>query len=135
AHSSCRGPASEWFSRRHSPAPEGAAQARRGEPGAGAAASALRVDDEALGERHLPLLAAQPALGLVEQPLDLPALARDACDREARALPDVVVVDLGDRGADTVLELRLRRAHEVPLLLQRVRRREVQLARQYADES
>ena len=84
----------------------------------------VRIDDEAVGERDLPLLPAQPALRLVEQPLDLAMLARDAGDRDPRALPDVVMVDLRNRRADTVLELRLRAAQEVPLLLQRMRRRE-----------
>ena len=56
-------------------------------------------------------------------------LARDAGERQPRALPDVVVVDLRDGGTDAVLELRLRRAQEVSLLLQRVRVGEVQLDR------
>jgi uncharacterized protein len=93
----------------------------------------LRIDDEALGQRHLPLLAAEPAVRLVEQPFDLAMLARDTRDREPRALPDLVMVDLGDGSADPVLELRLRRADVVPLLLQRVRVREVQLAGEHAD--
>ena len=100
-----------------------------------AARSILRVDDEAVGERDLPFLAAEPALGLVEETLDLAMLAGDTRDGETRALPHVVVVDLGDGGADAVLELGLRGAHEMPLLLQRVRLREVQLARQHADET
>ena len=73
-------------------------------------ASVFWVDEEALDEGHLPLLPAQPALGLVEEPLDLVVLAGDARHRQARALPHVVVVDLGDRRADAVLQLRLRRA-------------------------
>src|SRR5205823_4254765 len=52
---------------------------------------------------------------------------------QPRALPYVVVVDLGDRGAEPVLQLCLRRADEVALLLQRVRRREVQLDGEDAD--
>ena len=58
------------------------------------AASLVGIDEQALGERDLPLLAAQPALRLVEQPLRLAMLARDARDRDPRPLPDVVVVDL-----------------------------------------
>ena len=42
-------------------------------------------------------------------------------EREARALPDVVMVDLGDRAAPTrFVQLRLHRAQVHPLLLQRV---------------
>ena len=66
-----------------------------------------------------------------ERPLAV--LPRDARERDAGALPDVVVVDLGHRGADAVGELRLDRAHVQPLLLQRVRLREEQLGREDAD--
>src|SRR5438552_11729313 len=90
----------------------------------------LGVDEEALGERDLPLLSPQPALGLVEQPLDLPVLAGDARRGDASALPGVVMVDLGHRSADAVLELRLRRAQVVPLLLHPVRLRAVELTGQ-----
>src|SRR3954451_4007527 len=88
----------------------------------------LGIDHEALRERDLPLLAAQPALGLVEEPLDLPVLARDTRGRDARALPDGVVVDFRDGRTDAVLELRLCRTKMVALLLQRVRFGEVELA-------
>src|SRR5207248_6780490 len=93
----------------------------------------LGIDHEALRKRNLPLLGAQPALGLVEQPLDLPVLARDTRSRDARALPGVVVVDLRDGRADAVLELRLRGAKMMALLLQRVRLREVELAGENSD--
>ena len=63
----------------------------------GALLALFGIDEEALDERDLPLLAAKPALGLVEEPLDLAMLAGDARDGEARALPDLVVVDLRDR--------------------------------------
>src|SRR5579883_191329 len=95
----------------------------------------IRVDEQPVGGADLPLLAAQPALRLVEQALGLVGLARDAGDREAGALPEVVVVDLRDRGADPVAEVVLRRADEVPLLLERARPGEVELDRQHADES
>jgi hypothetical protein len=62
-------------------------------------------------------------------------LARDTGDRQSRALPDIVMVDLGDRGADAVLQLRLRRAEVLPFLLQRVRLREVKVDREDADEA
>ena len=93
------------------------------------------IDDEALGERDVPFLSAEPALGVVEQPLELVMLARDAGHGDPSALPDVVVVDLGDGRADAVLELRLRRAEVVALLLQRMRVRKVQLTGEDADES
>jgi hypothetical protein len=102
---------------------------------AGANPLVLGVDDEALGEGDLPLPPAQPALRLVEQALDLAVLACDAGNGDSRALPDVVMVDLRDRCADAVLQLRLGRAKVVPLLLQRVRARKVQLAREDADEA
>src|SRR5579864_4807895 len=66
--------------------------------------SVLGVDDEALGERDLPFLAAQPPLGLVEETLRLTVLARRAGDGDARELPHVVVVDLGDGSADAPLQ-------------------------------
>src|SRR6266567_6295838 len=93
----------------------------------------LRVDDEALDQRNLPLLAAQPALRLVEQTLQLARLPRDAGDRDPGALPQVVVVDLGHRRSDAILELRLRGAQVMPLLLERMRLRKVQLARENSD--
>ena len=58
--------------------------------------SIIRVGDEALSEGDLPFLAPQPAFRLVEQPFRLTVFACGACDRDARALPDVVVVYLGD---------------------------------------
>src|SRR5919202_1968624 len=82
---------------------------------------------------ELPFLAVQVPLRLVEQPLGLPRLARDAGDGEARALPQLVVVDLRDRRAEAVLELRLRRAHELPLALQRASLREMEVDREDAD--
>src|SRR5919197_2862715 len=82
---------------------------------------------------ELPLLAVQVALGLVEQPLRFPRLARDARHRQPRALPQVVVVDLRHRRAEAVLELRLRRAHELALPLQRARFGKVEVDREDAD--
>src|ERR671931_824716 len=78
---------------------------------------------------ELPLLAVQVALRLVEQPFCLPRLARDARHRQAGALPQIVVVDLRDRGTESVLELCLRRAHELALPLQRAGLGEVQVDR------
>src|SRR5438093_977095 len=92
---------------------------------------AIGIHHLSLHRSQLPVLAREVALRLVEQPLHLTVLAGDARERQSRALPDVVVVDLGDGGAH-VLQALLRRAQMVPLLLQRVTRREVQLAREDA---
>ncbi len=97
--------------------------------------SVVWVDDEALGQCDFPLLSAQPPFGLVEQPLGFAVLACDAGDGDARTLPDVVVVDLRHGGADAPLQLRLRGAEVVALLLQRVRIRKVQLTRENTDEA
>src|SRR4051812_16169008 len=90
-------------------------------------------DDLALRAHELVLLPVEVALGRVEQLLELPVAARDAGDREPRALPQLVVVDLGHRNAEAVLELRLRRLHVLPLPLQRARLREVELDGEDAD--
>src|SRR5579862_3778486 len=88
----------------------------------------LRIDEEAVDERDLPLLPAKPTLGLVEQPLRLAMLTRDARRRDPRPLPHVVMVDLCDRRAHAALELRLCGPEKRPFLLQRVRLREVEFA-------
>src|SRR5689334_3881907 len=99
-----------------------------------ASASTARTDSltrrmrSVIERHHVPLaahehelLAVEPARGLVEEPLDLALLARDDSRRQARALPQLVVVDLRDGRAEPVLELRLRRLHELALSLQRAR--------------
>ena len=45
--------------------------------------------------------------------------AGDAGDGQRRPLPELVMVDLGDRGAEAVAKGVARRAHEVPLPLER----------------
>ena len=82
---------------------------------------------------ELPLLAGEPALGAVEELLDVPVPAADASERDPRTLPELVVVDLGDGGAEAILQLRLRGADEMPLALQRPRLGEVQLGAEDAD--
>ena len=57
---------------------------------------------------ELALLAAQVALRVVEQPLELAQLARRERGGQAGALPELVVGDLGDRRAEAVLQLGLR---------------------------
>ena len=76
---------------------------------------------------------APSGLSTNEQPLELMVLARDARNGDPGALPEVVVVDLGHRCADAVLQLRLRGTDVVTLLLQRMRVWEVQLAGEHAD--
>src|SRR5579884_3517314 len=93
----------------------------------------LRIDQHSLRERDLPLLTAEPPLGFVEQPLHFTVLARDARRRDACALPHVVVVDLGHRRPDAVLELRLRRPQVMTLLLERMRLGKVELAGEDSD--
>src|SRR5256885_1597525 len=78
----------------------------------------LGVEDPALRPRQLPLLRRQPALGTVEQLSELPVPARDTRDGEGSALPEVVVVDLGDGGAEPVLQLRLGGLDVLPLPLE-----------------
>jgi len=51
---------------------------------------------------ELERLAVEPALGLVEQPLGVARVPGDACERQRRSLPGVVVVDLGDRAAGSI---------------------------------
>jgi len=88
----------------------------------------------ALDEAELPLLRCEEPLGLVEQQLGVAVVARHGRERQPRALPRVVVVDLG-HGRAHVLEPLLGRAQEVALLLQRAAGGEVELAREDADEA
>src|SRR3954452_1294811 len=56
----------------------------------------------ALVGEQLELLTCQPALSGVEELVGLSGLARDAGEREPRALPDVMMVDLRDRAGHAV---------------------------------
>src|SRR4029078_3100840 len=67
--------------------------------------------DLPLGSRHLVLLPVEPAQCTVEQAVELPVLPRDTGERQAGALPELVVVDLRHRRAEAVLQLRLRGLH------------------------
>ena len=69
-------------------------------------------------------------LALDELRRELPG---DAGDGQPRALPEVVVVDLGDGSAESLLQLCLRRFDVLTLALQRPGFREVQLDREDAD--
>src|SRR5437588_12239119 len=57
-------------------------------------------------------------------------VARDARERQPGALPELVVVDLGDRRPETLLQLRLRSLDVLALALQRTRLREMELDRE-----
>src|SRR5436309_905701 len=82
---------------------------------------------------QLPFLAVEVALRLVEKPLGLARLAGDAGHGEPRALPQLVVVDLGHGDTEAVLQLCFRRPDELPLALQRARLGEMQLGGEDAD--
>ena len=61
------------------------------------------------------------------------ATAAAAREREARPLPELMVIDFGDRGSEAILQLCLRRFDVFPLALQRLSLREVQFDAQNAD--
>src|SRR5918992_400684 len=90
-------------------------------------------EDLALHRSQLERLAGEVALGPVEEAEELVVPARDAGEREARALPHVVVVDLGHRGAEAPLELRLDGEELLALALERMVLGEVELGRENAD--
>src|SRR5579872_3924072 len=85
-------------------------------------------------DRHdLELLPVEIPLRLVEQSGDAALVTCDARDGEPRALPEVVVVDLGDGRTEPVLQLRLHGLHVLALSLQRARLGEVELDGEDAD--
>src|SRR5579859_3054363 len=95
--------------------------------------SLIRAHDLPLHPDELPFLPVEVTLGAVEELLELGVAARDARNREAGALPELVVVDLGHGGAEALLELGLRRLDVLALALERAGGREVQLDREDAD--
>src|ERR671924_793066 len=86
-----------------------------------------------LDAHELVLLAGEIPNRLLQERLRLAVVPGHTRHGEAAPLPEVVVVDLRDRGAEAVLELRLRRLHELALALQRARLGEVQLDAEDAD--
>src|SRR5581483_10984826 len=92
-------------------------------------------DERPVGAHELPLLAGEPRLGACRELLRVARLARDERRGQRTALPEVVVVHLGDGGAEPVGELRLRRLHVLPLALERPRVGEVQLDGENRDEA
>jgi hypothetical protein len=60
----------------------------------------------ALVGEQLELLARKPALRGINETIGLACIPRDASDRQSRALPDIVVIDLCNRAGDTFRQLR-----------------------------
>src|SRR4249920_1988980 len=87
----------------------------------------IRCHHLPLDARELEALRGEVALGAVEEADELDVLPGDARDREPGPLPDVVVVDLGHGGSEAPLQLRLDGEKLLPLPLQRVVVREVEL--------
>src|SRR5688572_6770009 len=84
-------------------------------------------------DRHqLELLAVEITDGLLEQRLELAMLPSDAGDGQPRALPELVMVDLGHRRPEAVLQIGLCGLHVLALALQGSRLREVQFDRENA---
>jgi hypothetical protein len=83
--------------------------------------------DHQLRPDEYPVLSCEPLLGARGKLFGLPGLARDERRRQPAALPQLVVVDLGDRGAETVLQLCLGRQDVLPLALERPGLGEVEL--------
>jgi hypothetical protein len=81
----------------------------------------------------LELLRAEVADDGVQELLELAVLLGRARNGQARPLPEVVVVDLGDRGAEALVQLRLGGLHVLSLSLERIRLRKVELDREDAD--
>jgi hypothetical protein len=75
----------------------------------------------------------EEALGAVKQLVEGADLARSARHDEARTLPEIVVVDLGDRRPEPVLQLRLRRGDVLALSFKRAGLGKVQLYRENSD--
>src|SRR5918996_6270191 len=97
------------------------------------ASGVVEREDLALHQPQLECLAPKVALGPVEEAEELVVPARDAGEREARTLPHVVVVDLGHRGPEAPLELRLDGEELLALALERMVLGEVELGRENAD--
>src|SRR3954469_3209908 len=95
--------------------------------------SVVQGDDVSLHADELESLAGEKSLGAVQQLVELPVPPRDAGEGDPRALPELVVVDLRDRRAETPLQLRLHREQLLALSLERAVLGEVQLGREDAD--
>src|SRR5262249_41231772 len=105
-------------------------------------ASLTRLIRSVIGRHHQAVAARQDPVPGGEPPFrpgsKLLRLVRGACstcDREGSALPQLVVIDLGDARTEAVAEVVLRGAHEVALALQGRRFGEVELDREDGDET
>src|ERR671936_2864405 len=79
----------------------------------------LKRDHLLIDRSELERLSDEVALGGVEEAVDVPMRPPDARERQPGALPDVVVVDFGDGGAEAALQLGLHGEELLPLPLQR----------------
>src|SRR5439155_14148911 len=95
----------------------------------------IEAHHRALDRERLESLSRQPAFGIVEQTDGLADLPGRTGEGQPCPLPDIVVVDLGDRAADAVLQVRLHRLDDHPLLLQRMALGQEELERVDADEA
>src|SRR5204862_5499167 len=91
------------------------------------------AEDVANGADELELPAGEVPLRLVQQLLRLAVLTRHAGQRQARTLPQLMVVDLGNRNTESVLQLCLRRLDVLAFALERARLGKVQLDAQDPD--
>jgi len=89
----------------------------------------------AVGAHELPLLRGEPSFGARREPLGLTRITGDERHRQRTALPELVVVDLGDRRAEAIRELCLRRLDVLSLAFERTCVGEVQLDCENRDEA
>jgi hypothetical protein len=89
----------------------------------------------ALGTHELPLLRCEPSLRARRELLGLARITRHERHRQRTALPELVVVDLGDGGAEAIRELCLRRLDVLALAFERACAGEVQLDCENRDEA
>src|SRR4029450_5864451 len=93
-----------------------------------------RDDHLPLRAQELDALRSEVTLDRVEQLVQLPVTPSGASDRQTRALPQVVMVHLGHRRPESLVQLGSRRLQELPFPLERAVLRKVQLDAQDADE-
>ena len=98
-------------------------------------AFSFKRHDLSLDRPELEGLAGEIALRAVEEPQQLVVAACHARQREPGALPDIVVVDLGDGCTEAALELRFHGEQVLSLPLERVILGEIELERENADVS
>jgi len=87
----------------------------------------VKGHDLSLEHPELERLTGEVALRGVEEPVHVPVRPPDAGEREPRTLPHLMMVDLGNGGAEATLELRFHREELLPLALQGVALGKVEL--------